>query len=103
MAKINKRLMTGVVCCSMMLGTMAYAEETDFSIVVGEDLPDEIAVKEGPNGEVPTSASVLGLTEEEVETLKAGIIQQLFVGTKEEIPISRSIRNLLRKLWKKSG
>lgn len=72
MAKLIKRLMTGVVCCSMMLGTMAYAEETDFSIVVGEDLPDEIAVKEGPNGEVPTSASVLGLTEEEVETLKAG-------------------------------
>ena len=42
------------------------------SIIVGEGLPEEVAAKEGPNGEKPSSPSLLELTAEEVSKLQDG-------------------------------
>lgn len=67
-----KKLFAGTVCASVVLGAVCTAGAEEFAITVGEELPEEVAAKEGPNGEKPESASVLGLTEEEADTLRNG-------------------------------
>lgn len=67
-----RRLLAATICTVFLSSSVCYAAEADYVIEVGAELPDEVAAKEGPNGEVPESAALLGLTESEVETLKGG-------------------------------
>ncbi|MCI8317047.1 MAG: substrate-binding domain-containing protein [Lachnospiraceae bacterium] len=72
MKKQLKKILAGTLCAAMLTGTVCLAAEADYAIIVSDALPEEVAAKEGPNGEVPESAALLGLTEEEVATLKEG-------------------------------
>ena len=62
MKKQLKKILAGTLCAAMLTGTVCFAEETNFAIIVSDALPEEVAAKEGPNGEVPESAALLGLT-----------------------------------------
>ena len=75
-----RKMISKFIACSvisvLVVGNVAFGSETettsDYAVIVEEGLPSEVAAKEGPNGETPESAALLGLTAEEVETLKAG-------------------------------
>ena len=53
MKKQLKKILAGTLCAAMLTGTVCLAAAADYAIIVSDALPEEVAAKEGPNGEVP--------------------------------------------------